>query len=99
MTPPDPMEVLDQSLSERVVDRLRAVAQVQSTGHVVDDVLDRALRVKEPAANFGGVQSVREQLENLDFPVRQHGKAQPARVQDLALESTDLVEQAAQQVR
>src|SRR5207253_7776981 len=74
MTPPDPIKALDQSLSQRVGDRLGAVTQVQAAGHVVDDVLDRALRVKEAAANFGGVQSVCEQLENLDLPVRQHGK-------------------------
>src|SRR5256885_5348231 len=98
MTSPDPIKALDQSLSQRVGDRLGAVTQVQSAGHVVDDVLDRALRIKEAATHFRGVQSVCQQLENLDLPVRQHSKAQPARVQDLALESTNLVEQAAQQV-
>src|SRR5256712_1336958 len=98
-TPPDPIEALDQSLSQRVGDRLGAVTQVQPAGHVVDDVFDRALGVEQAAANFGGVQSIREQLEDLDLPVGQHGHAQPARVQDLALESTDLVEQPAQQVR
>src|SRR2546427_8938528 len=97
--PPDPIEALDQSLPQRVDDRLGAVTQVQPAGHVVDDVFDRALGVEQAAANFGGVQSIREQLEDLDLPVGQHGKAQPARVQDLALESTDLVEQPAQQVR
>lgn len=34
---------LDQSLPQRVRDRVRAVAEIQAAGHVVDDVLHRPL--------------------------------------------------------
>ena len=64
----------------------------------MDDVLDRAFRIEQATSNVSRVEPVRQQLENFDFTIRQHGEAQATRVQDLPLQPTDLIEQPAKQV-
>ena len=54
---------LDQALADRVRHGVRPVAQLEARRHVVDDVLDGALGVEQPAADLGGVEAVGEQPE------------------------------------
>ena len=53
---------LDQALSQRVRDSLRPIAQIQPAGHVVHDVLDRALGIEETMTYLCRVEAVGEQL-------------------------------------
>src|SRR5919204_5108561 len=66
---PGPQAFSDQALAESVGDGLGAITEVESAGDVMDDVLDRALRVKEPTADLSRVQAFGQQLENLDLAV------------------------------
>jgi hypothetical protein len=59
---------LDQPLADRVGNRVRAVAQMEAAGDVVEDVGHGPLRVGELVRDLLRVQSVGRQLEHFDFP-------------------------------
>ena len=74
-----------------------AVAQLQSGGQVVQDVLDGALAVAELAGDFRGVVAVGDQPQYLRLAFGQAGKGQTTWSQHLALQPADLAQQTADQ--
>src|SRR5215217_446604 len=58
---------LDQALPHRVCHGLRAITELQPRGHVVDHVLDRSLRIRQIVGDLSGVQSVRNEAEDVDL--------------------------------
>src|SRR5215207_3874476 len=92
-------EQLDEPLADRVRDGVRPVPQLQARRHVVDDVLDRSLRVEELLADFRRVEALGQQPQDLRLALAQPEERQPARRQHLALELADLAEQPPEQVR
>src|SRR5262245_62004934 len=91
--------MLDEALADGVRHRVGAVAELEARRDVVDDVLDRPLRVEEAVRDLGGVEAVGEQPDHGRLALRQPGEGQPARREDLALELAHLPQQAAEQVR
>src|SRR5438067_12763479 len=87
---------LDQALSQGVGHGVRPVAQVQPAGDIVDDVLHGPLGEEELVADLNGVETLGQQLQYLHLAVADPAEGQPARVQDLALETADLAHQPAQ---
>src|SRR5881397_1377479 len=66
--------LLDQALADRVRDGVRAVAQLEAGGEVVQDVLDRPLAVAEGQRDLTGVVAVGDELEHLGLARRQPGE-------------------------
>ena len=84
---------------DRVGDGVRAVAQLEAAGDVVDDVLDGPLGVEEVLAHLDRVEPVGEQPQDAHLAIGQTCERQPARMQHLALQPADLGQQAAEKVR
>jgi probable blue pigment (indigoidine) exporter len=90
---------LDQSLAKRIGDGVGAVPELQTAGDVVEDVLDRALRVGQPPGDLLCVLAVGDKSQYLGLPVGQTGVGQSSRCQYLPLHPRHLTEQPSQQVR
>src|SRR4051812_34650767 len=88
----------DQALAQRVRDGVGAVAELQSAGDVMEDVLDRALAVAELGGDLRGAVAVGDEPEHLGLPVREPGEGEAARLEDLPLQPAHLVQQTAQEV-
>jgi hypothetical protein len=59
---------LDQALTDRIGNGMRAVAQMEAAGDVVEDIGYRPLRVSELVRDLLRVQSVGRQPEHFDLP-------------------------------
>ena len=79
-------------------DCVGAIAKLEPARDVVDDRLDGPVRQEEPFAHLGRVQALGEQLEDLDLALGQPADRQPAWLEHLALETSDLVEEAAEEI-
>lgn len=89
----------DQALAQCIGDGVGAVPELQAAGDVVEDVLDRPLRVGQLPGDLLRVHAVRDQSQYLGLPVRQTGVGQSARCQYVPLHPRHLAEQPSQQVR
>src|SRR4051795_6078811 len=89
---------LDEALADGEGHRVRAVLQPEARGHVVDHVLDRALRVAEPARDLAGLVPLGDEAEHRRLALGETREGDTAGVEHLSLEPPDLVEQPREQV-
>ncbi|TDO47022.1 putative blue pigment (indigoidine) exporter [Kribbella sp. VKM Ac-2571] len=90
---------LDKSLAQCIGDGVGAVPELQAAGDVVEDVLDRPLRVGQLPGDLLRVHAVRDKSQYLSLPVGETGVGQSSRCHNVALHPRHLAEQPSQQVR
>jgi hypothetical protein len=88
----------DEALADGVGHRVRAVAQLEAAGDVVEHAGHRAGRVGQPGRDLLGVQAVGGQPEHVHLTGGQAVEGEPARRQHLPVEPADLLEQPGQHV-
>src|SRR5215831_1912269 len=89
---------LDQSFAESPGDGMRAVAEAQPSGDIVDDGLDRALRVSELLGDLLGIESLGDEPEHVDLALGQAVHGQASGREHLSLQLPDLVQQSTEQI-
>ena len=83
----------DQPFTQGVRDRVRPVPQLEPVRHVVQDALHRALRIAQLVGDLLRRKPGRDKPEHFGFPVAHAAQVQPARLEHLALQAGNPVQQ------